>query len=262
LNPPTTILRKSGSHAQHHQSPEAICHSMKAPSRLLLLPERQGGAAENMAVDFLLLQRFPADALACFRHYSWRRTAFTFGYSQKHADAVQSVSPEAEICRRPSGGGLVEHTDDWTYAFVVARAHDLWKLPAPQSYRALHQALCDALSAQGRQAALQNAEDALDPPVGICFARAEPDDVILLPSRLKVAGAALKRNKHGLLFQGSISRRPLGKLDWERFQTDFTQLLAGSFHLTPEPAGFPEWDPEEESALIDQFSSEEWNQRR
>ncbi len=229
---------------------------------MLLLPDRTGGAAENMAVDFLLLQRLPAEAMACVRHYQWRRPAFTFGYSQKFADAARAASPGAELCRRPSGGGVVDHAGDWTYAFVIGRRHELWKVPAPQSYRALHQALCDTLAAQGVAAGLQKAEDALDPPAGVCFARAEPDDVILLPSKVKLAGAALKRNKHGLLFQGSIDRRPLAGLDWDRFAVDFPRALAAAFSLKAEETGFPDWDPEEESALIDQFASEEWNRRR
>ena len=33
-----------------------------------LLPARTGGAAENMAVDFLLLQRYPRAGTARFRH--------------------------------------------------------------------------------------------------------------------------------------------------------------------------------------------------
>ncbi|HOG93943.1 MAG TPA: lipoate--protein ligase family protein, partial [Opitutaceae bacterium] len=50
---------------------------------LHLLPIRSGGAAENMASDFLLLQRYPEAAQVRFRHYGWHRPAFTFGYGQK-----------------------------------------------------------------------------------------------------------------------------------------------------------------------------------
>lgn len=241
---------------------ESSFSAMGSDRNLILLPDRIGGAAENMAVDLLLLQKLPSDGAACFRHYGWRGPSFTFGYSQKHADARKAAGPDAELCRRPSGGGVVDHTDDWTYSLVIGREHDLWKVPAPQSYRALHQALSEALAGQGVDAALQKAEDADAPAAGICFARAEPDDVILLPSKVKLAGAALKRNKHGLLFQGSVARRPLGGLDWERFREALVQSLAKTFGLDPLESGFPDWDPDQESALIDQFASEEWNRRR
>jgi hypothetical protein len=37
-----------------------------------VLPERSGGAAENMASDFLMLQRYPRERMARYRHYGWR----------------------------------------------------------------------------------------------------------------------------------------------------------------------------------------------
>ena len=50
---------------------------------LEILPERSGRAAENMAIDFLLLRHYPRPEVARFRHYDWHGPAFTFGYSQK-----------------------------------------------------------------------------------------------------------------------------------------------------------------------------------
>jgi hypothetical protein len=85
---------------------------------LEILPVRTGGAAENMAIDFLLLQRYPpspglrraspqgdqlADPVAGrqagqlaelprFRHYEWRGPAFTFGFSQKIASLITATT--------------------------------------------------------------------------------------------------------------------------------------------------------------------------
>ena len=94
---------------------------------LEVLPVRTAGAAENMALDFLLLQRHPGPALARFRHYGWRSEAFTFGYSQKIA-AVRGRLPAGgpfDLCRRPTGGGVVDHREDWTYTLVIPRGHAL-----------------------------------------------------------------------------------------------------------------------------------------
>eukprot|EP01031_Cornospumella_fuschlensis_P044051 gene44051-53854_t len=65
-----------------------------------------------MATDFLLLQRYPR-ATPRFRHYGWRGPAFTFGYSQKIAFVRESlasaaVEPPFELCRRATGGGVVD----------------------------------------------------------------------------------------------------------------------------------------------------------
>src|SRR6188768_1939316 len=103
--------------------------------QLHTLPVRTAGAAENMALDFLLLQRYPTPAAARFRHYEWRTQAFTFGLSQA-MDYIRANLPTAalakeglphssgfDLCRRPTGGGLVDHRNDWTYGLVIPRAH-------------------------------------------------------------------------------------------------------------------------------------------
>jgi lipoyl(octanoyl) transferase len=83
-----------------------------ATMTLEVLPTRTGGAAENMATDFLLLQRYPRAEAARFRHYGWRGPAWTFGYSQKIAFVRTQLPADAnpnEVCRRATGGGVVDH---------------------------------------------------------------------------------------------------------------------------------------------------------
>src|SRR3954470_4579271 len=119
--------------------------------QLDVLPTRSAGAAENMATDFLLLQRYPRMEAPRFRHYGWHRPAFTFGYAQKFS-FVRTQWPAEEhfdICRRATGGGVVDHREDWTYALVIPRGHRLEDLRATQSYREIHEALAGALRAQG-----------------------------------------------------------------------------------------------------------------
>ncbi|MDB6127937.1 MAG: biotin/lipoate protein ligase, partial [Verrucomicrobia bacterium] len=124
---------------------------------LEILPVRSGGAAENMALDFLLLQRYPRGLAPRFRHYGWHRPAFTFGYSQKIGFVRASLPPEErlDVCRRPTGGGIVDHRDDWTYSLVIPRGHPLEDLRATQSYREVHECLATALRAQGVPAVTQ-----------------------------------------------------------------------------------------------------------
>ena len=76
----------------------------------------------------------------------------------------------------------------------------------------------------------------------------------------KIAGAAQKRNKHGLLFQGSIARRPAGgdAVDWERFQDDFAARLGTALGAEAERAPWPELNEDEVSGLVEQYSSAEW----
>jgi lipoate-protein ligase A len=243
-----------------------------------LLPTRTAGAAENMSVDFLLLQRYPQPTALRFRHYDWRAAAFTFGYSQKIA-WVRSQLPPGEtfdLCRRPTGGGIVDHREDWTYALVIPRGHPLEEVRATESYRAIHEAIAGALCAQGVDAQLKLSADESDDPAsrptaasakeGVCFQRAEVYDVVLASSGAKIAGAAQKRNKHGLLFQGSISKptavRSGGAVDWEAFEIEFTTRLAAALRAEAQQTPWPEFNEDEVSGLTEQYSSSEWIEYR
>ncbi len=232
------------------------------PFPLHLLPTRTGGAAENMAIDFLLLQRYPEPDAARFRHYDWRTPATTFGYSQKWELILAQCEADRDFCRRPTGGGIVDHAADWTYSLVIPRSHPLHRDAAPVAYYLVHRALCDSLLIQGQDVILQVEETTAKKGAGLCFTQAEPHDVILRTSGTKVAGAALKRNKNGLLFQGSIARAPLSDFDWSRFGEDFSASLAHCLSAETDTRPWPDLDPDEEAHLIDQFSAPEWNQRR
>jgi len=234
-----------------------------------VLPERAGGAAENMAADFMLLQRYPRAERARYRHYGWRSPAFTFGYSQKISFVRGQLPPEGtfDLCRRPTGGGIVDHRDDWTYSLVIPRGHPFEEARATQSYRAIHEALAEALSEAGARVSLKPvAEPAQDGepggPAGVCFERAEIFDVIHSGSGAKIAGGAQKRNKRGLLFQGSIWKPAAGAADWERFGEGFVARLAKVLGAEPAPTPWPDFDEHECEGLVEQYSSPEWMEFR
>jgi lipoate-protein ligase A len=243
---------------------------------LHVLPTRTTGAAENMATDFLLLQRYPAAhaTLPRFRHYGWRTPAFTFGYAQKIAFVREQLPPGEtfDLCRRPTGGGVVDHREDWTYALVIPRGHPLEELRAAESYRAIHTALAEALGAQGADAMVKSSADDSDESAegaaGVCFRRAEIHDVVHGTTGAKIAGAAQKRNKHGLLFQGSIWQpavhpmRADGQIDWDTFETDFIARLAAALGTTAESAPWPDFNEDEVLGLTEQYSSPEWLEHR
>lgn len=236
---------------------------------LHVLPTRTAGAAENMAVDFLLLPRYPDAAAPRFRHYEWRGAAFTFGFSQKIAFVREKLAADlpADLCRRPTGGGIVDHRHDWTYSLVIPRGHALEEVRATESYRVVHECLGAALVSLGVPAVVKAA---CEPPAdgetcgatGVCFQRAELFDVVHGPSGAKIAGAAQKRNKHGLLFQGSIEKTPVGPLDWDEFGARFTAALGRAFGAEPTETPWPELHEDEVSGLIEQYSAPEWIEYR
>ena len=237
---------------------------------LHLLPSRTGSAAENMAADFLLLQRYPGETAARFRHYGWHRPAYTFGYSQKIAfvrgQIPAGLSPD--LCRRPTGGGIVDHREDWTYALVIPRGHPLEEIRATTSYREIHEALAAALREQAvaavtKQKVETESEEGGATGPGVCFQRAEVFDVVHESTGEKIAGAAQKRNKNGLLFQGSLWRPAVGMpVDWDRFTEEFSTRLARALGCEAEATPWPDFNEDEVSGLVDQYSSPEWIEAR
>jgi lipoate-protein ligase A len=232
-----------------------------------ILPTRRAGAAENMAQDFLLLQRYPGEARGRFRHYEWTEPAFTFGYSQTW-EWVASQLPEGrfDLCRRFTGGGLVDHREDWTYALAVPRGHRLEEMRATQSYRQIHEALAGALVACGGEAevkaACEPAEDGQACGIaGVCFQGAELYDVVS-GSGAKIAGAAQKRSKHGLCVQGSVWKPAAGIADWDGFEEAFLKALEGPMGAAGERRPMPEFAEGELDGLSEQYRSEEWLKHR
>jgi lipoate-protein ligase A len=220
-----------------------------------------------MALDFLLLQRYP-EATPRFRHYDWRRPACTFGFSQKIGFVRAHLPAEnLELCRRPTGGGIVDHRNDWTYSLVIPRGHALYDETATQSYRVVHEALVVALVACGQPAVLQPTRPEPDAeaeagPFGVCFQRAEIHDVVNPASGAKIAGAAQKRNRNGLLLQGSLEKAVVSPIDWETFHARFAEAVARLLRVPVTNVPWPELDESEVEGLTEQYSSPEWMEYR
>jgi lipoate-protein ligase A len=165
----------------------------------LVLDSGLGTAAWNMALDEALFESAANFGRPVLRFYGWSEPAATFGYSQRHAE-VENWTHLRPLVRRITGGGLVPHDADWTYSLVFPPEHYWTELRADESYRRLHEWVASAFSAVRLQAELSPCCD--KPAPGRCFVGAEKFDV--LAGGRKIAGAAQKRNKLGLLIQGSV----------------------------------------------------------
>jgi lipoate-protein ligase A len=236
--------------------------------QLHILPERTAGAAENMATDLLLLNRYPAPECARFRHYGWRMPAVTFGFGQKIAyvrEQLKALAPDEhlDLTRRPTGGGVVDHRDDWTFALVIPRGQPLYDARATESYRRVHADLAASLQSLGQPVVLKEhcdsacSEEPASAPT-VCFVRPELYDVLHAKTGAKVAGAAQKRTKHGLLFQGSISKSALGEVDWDAFAEAFTTRLGATLGAEAATSPWPEFAEGELDGLVEQYSDTGW----
>jgi lipoyl(octanoyl) transferase len=153
-------------------------------------------AVVNMAVDEALLETAEVPSI---RFYRWKSPALSFGYFGKFAD-VADCTAKRDLVRRWTGGGIVFHGDDLTYSIIIPASAPIFTESSKSIYVVIHSALCDALNIQGQRAEL--ARDESPRLSEVCFANPVRADVMV--NGRKVAGAAQRRTRAGLLHQGSI----------------------------------------------------------
>ena len=186
----------------------------------------------NMSIDEALLEtaRIPT-----IRFYRWRSPALSFGYFGRFSD-VAIYAAERDLVRRWTGGGIVFHGDDLTYSIVIPATDPAFDESSIAIYEKIHRGLADALAADGQvaelatvaalcerrksrkgdlQIAQRRSRDRRSLETN-CFANPVRADVIMDGS--KIAGAAQRRTRRGLLQQGSIQGFVM--------ETDLTQKFA------------------------------------
>ena len=167
----------------------------------------------NMAIDEVLLGTARS---AILRFYRWSTPSISFGYFVRFAEACEAAGDRATV-RRWTGGGIVPHGEDLTYSIMIGSKDAAFALPSKIIYQRVHSALRNALGEVGIVTALIEAET---PKISdACFANPVVSDVI--ESGRKIAGAAQRKTRSGLLHQGSIQRGHLN----ECFRNAFARLL-------------------------------------
>jgi lipoate-protein ligase A len=154
-------------------------------------------AALNMAIDEALLRQTLTPAI--FRTYRWESRSVSFGYFSKWA-SIREQYPDHVSVRRWTGGGAVEHGDDFTYSLVLLHPEKSFRAHA--LYQALHLSIVETFRERGTAAALSKGID--DGRSVNCFDRPVRYDVTFRD--IKIAGAAIRRLRDRLLLQGSIQR--------------------------------------------------------
>ncbi len=157
-----------------------------------------------MALDEALLESAATLGSAILRFYAWTEPAASFGYFQHYSD-VARLTHLRPLVRRPTGGGIVPHDRDWTYSVIFPPAHPWYSFSAIESYRQIHEWIQRAFTWLNVSTELAPASRKAE--TGQCFAGYEKFD--LLWHGQKIAGAAQRRTKQGLLIQGSIQPPPI-----------------------------------------------------
>ncbi len=147
----------------------------------------------------------------------------SFGYFGKFAEVAVEAG-RRDLVRRWTGGGSVLHGEDLTYALITPATDPTSALGPAAIYAALHNAICDALRMEGREAEL--AAEAAPRISDACFANPVRDDVMIRGR--KIAGAAQRRTRGGFLHQGSIQLPDLSAKFRERFAAALSPKIQGA----------------------------------
>lgn len=211
-----------------------------------------------MALDEVLLYGC-ADGPPLLRFYRWAAPAVSFGYFEPAEDA-RRLARGREIVRRMTGGGLVEHGNDFTYALVVPRSEPFVNLRSAETYRLIHAALASALVAAGVAARshLLSGEPASSPDSNACFQRPVLHD--LIADGGKIAGGAQRRTRAGLLHQGSIRCVRGANVDWTAILRDAlpTSLAHRHDRWSVTPTEFAQAD----ALAAAKYATAAWTDRR
>ena len=228
-----------------------------------LLNSGKGNAAFNMALDEALLNAMPRLQTPVLRFYGWTEPAATFGYFQKFSE-VERATALRPLIRRPTGGGIVPHNADWTYAAIFPAGHVWYALKAEESYRQIHDWLRLAFAEMKVNAELapccRKIENSNPTNPSACFIGYEKSD--LLWHGQKIAGAAQRRNKLGLLIQGSI-QAPLLSLARSDFESAMSLVAEKQFGVS-----WQKYSPDlalnqmTEQLFTERFTQAAYNQKR
>lgn len=181
--------------------------------------EKRSGP-ENMAVDEWLLETAQEPVM---RVYGWRGEWGSLGYFMGFEEALASF-PDIGLSwvRRWTGGGVVNHTEDWTYTLAVPKGEPLAGLRGAESYRMIHEALARVIAEEGATVRMSRGGDATG--AAACFRNPVGYDLVDA-SGGKVAGAGQRRTRFGLLHQGSVAGKP-GAADSAARAGAFARTLA------------------------------------
>lgn len=210
-----------------------------------------------MALDDALLEAAVELGRPVLRFYGWGEPAASFGYFQKYAE-VSQMTLLRPLIRRPTGGGLVPHDADWTYSAAFPPSDAWYELKATESYQRIHEWIVTAFRKLGVEAEL--APECRKSLPGQCFIGYEKSDVLWHGK--KIAGAAQRRTKNGLLIQGSVQPPPIKLLreDWEQAMCNVAQAEAGARWTELKP--YPELLGRVQQLMETTYSQSAYNQKR
>lgn len=196
-------------------------------------------AKRNMEIDSKLLAELDSFSTSPILHlYEWERPCATYGHFLQPADHLSMEGCDLELAKRPTGGGVIFHTNDWAFSLLVPAAHEAFSINTLDNYAYVNYMLIDVIGrfiVREGDLSLLPTEIQNCKPCHFCMAKPTKYDVML--DGKKVCGGAQRRTKAGFLHQGTISLSLPDKafLDGVLLNSDIsTNMFENTYQLLPD----------------------------
>ncbi len=159
--------------------------------------------ALTMAIDEILFNRaVENNGFASLRFFTFNKPCISIGRNQRTENLPSGfIRDNAEIVRRPTGGGAVFHGSDLCYSIVMPEAYLGKAGSLLKSYSMITHGLKDGFNLCGID--VQYGNSTMDSEQPLCFNQALSYELTV--SGKKLVGSAQRRAKGILLQQGSIA---------------------------------------------------------
>ncbi len=185
---------------------------MTAPKQWRLIESGIGSAGWNMAVDEALLNDFKEGDLPVLRLYGWEAALSLgrFSKAERSVDMQRLKQQKIACVRRMTGGGVLVHGGDLSYALILPR--ELLKHQGvKESYRHLCAFLIRLYAKLGQEAFFAGERRLEGARSDVCLAENETYDIVI--GGRKMGGNAQRHTRNALFQHGSLPMQ----LDETRF---------------------------------------------
>lgn len=178
------------------------------PAQWRLLCSGPAKGPWNMALDEAILECVGEQlSPPTLRLYSWDPPCLSLGFSQPVSDIDLPALEQNgwQLCRRPTGGRAILHTDELTYAVIGPINDPLLRGGVLESYRRIAEALQNTLISLGLPARADkeyNTSAGTASQAAVCFEA--PSNYEITVQGKKVFGSAQARKAHSVLQHGSL----------------------------------------------------------
>lgn len=167
-------------------------------------------AEKIMQKDQDLLEKLALEKDPILHFYEWSGPSATYGYFLDPAKffCLKAVKEKGlQLARRPTGGGIIFHLWDFAFSALIPASHPAFSQNTLQNYATINlrvlAAVEEFLKKRGCELTEHDGQILGEGCANFCMAKPTKYDVML--EGKKVAGAAQRKTKAGLLHQGSLS---------------------------------------------------------